>query len=106
MKKLLSAILATVMLLSVAVGALTVSVNAAEKKEITVKWNDGYAVISPNNAYSYTTDYASAGSYSSTDVFTVPKAGTKITWVDEASGFATNSVAIVSNWDQVNGQWT
>ena len=105
MKKILSAFLAFVMLASVATAALTVNVGAAEKKEINVKWNDGYAVISPNNAFSYTTDYASAGSYTSTDVFTVAKAGTKITWTDSESGFASQSVAVVSNWDQVNGQW-
>lgn len=101
MKKILSFILLTAMILTSLPSLLPV---LAVQQEIEVKWNDGWAVISPHNPNGYPDDYAAASSYSSTDVFTVPKAGTKITWTDK-SGFATNSVLTVSNWKEVDGKW-
>lgn len=105
MKKIISSLLCVAMLLSIAVSALSINVSAAEKKEIAVKWNVGYAAISPNNAYNLTSDYVKSASYSVTDIFTVPKAGTIITWTDDAAAFASNSVAVVSNWKQVGNEW-
>ena len=47
MKKILSLLLVTVMLTS----CFALTVTAAEKKQIEVKWNQGWAVISPTNCY-------------------------------------------------------
>ena len=99
MKKILSLMLALVMMIS------AFALTAAAETEIQVKWNNGYAVISPNNPYGFKEVYAASSEFSTTDVFTVPKAGTQLSWIDDASGFATNSVLIVSNWKQQNGQW-
>lgn len=103
MKKILSIVLALAMLTSV----LTLTATAAEKVQLDVKWNQGWAVISPANCYDsqFDEDYEAASGFASTDVFTVPKAGTKITWTDPASDFAANSVLIVSSWKQENGAW-
>ena len=103
MKKILSLLLVTVMLTS----CFALTVTAAEKKQIEVKWNQGWAVISPANCYDaqFDEDYEAASGFASTDVFTVPKAGTKITWTDPASEFAANSVLVVSSWKQENGAW-
>ena len=99
MKKILSLILALAMMASV------LALTASAATELDVKWNNGYAVISPNNPYGFTEVYAKSGEFSTTDVFTVPKAGTQLSWIDDASGFATNSVLVVSNWKQHNGEW-
>ncbi|MBQ9080417.1 MAG: SGNH/GDSL hydrolase family protein [Clostridia bacterium] len=104
MKKLFSMILLASMLMSVF--ALTASATSTTKTVLDVKWNDGWAVISPNNCYNdqFVGDYEQASGFSSTDVFTVPKAGTKLTWTDP-SGYAANSVLTVSSWKQENGVW-
>ncbi len=101
MKKLISSLLLISMILS----ALSLALPAyAEKTELEVKWNTGYAVISIHNPYDLAEGYAASTNYSATDVFTVPKKGTKLTWTDP-SGYATSSVLTVSNWKQVSGEW-
>ena len=105
MKRTLSLLLAAIMLISSAISLVTVNVSAADKKEIEVKWNEGYVVISPNNPYGFD-DYVASSNYSSTDVFTVPKAGTKITWTDDLDNkFVANTGLTVSNWKMENGVW-
>lgn len=81
------------------------ALTASAETELDVKWNNGYAVISPNNPYGFSEVYAKSSEFSTTDVFTVPKAGTQLSWIDDTSGFAANSVLIVSNWKQQNGEW-
>ena len=105
MKKILSAILATVLLFGASFALLSFNASAADKAELNVKWNDGYVVISPNNPYGLD-DFVKSSNYSSTDVFTVPKAGTRLTWTDSAdSKFLANTALSVSNWKQENGVW-
>ena len=99
MKKILSLILALVMMIS------AFALTASAETEIQVKWNNGYAVISPNNPYGFKDVYAASGEFSTTDVFTVPKAGTQLSWIDDTASFATNSVLVVSNWKQQGGEW-
>ncbi len=101
MKKLTSAILMLSILLSSLV--LTLPASAA-KTELDIKWNSGYAVISIHNPYNLVEGYVASANYSSTDVFTVPKKGTKLTWTDP-DGFAPCSVLTVSSWKQEGGEW-
>ncbi len=101
MKKLTSALL----LISILLSSLVLALPAyAEKTELPVKWNTGYAVISIHNPYNLEEGYRESANYSTTDVITIPQKGTKITWTDP-SGFAPCSVLTVSSWKQEGGEW-
>ena len=77
---------------------------------IDVKWNLGYVASSkhpvvPNQLVD------GGANYSYTDVFTVEKAGTTITFTDDnkySNGdaqFAVSFAYVVSSWEQNNGKW-
>ena len=104
MKKPLSLFL----LLSVMLATLAPFVSAAvpESGTLEVTWNNGYCVVAPSNgrdAY-LGHDYMAKSGYASTDVFTIPLAGTTLTWSDSGN-FAAESILSVSSWKQVNGEW-
>lgn len=89
--------------------AIPLSVSAARPTTTTlnVTWNQGYIVYSEHNAY-YAEGYVSRGTnndFAATDVFTVAKAGTKITWTDADGSFADKNTATLSSWKQVDGEW-
>ncbi len=101
MKKLISSLLLIAMLMS----AVSLALPAyAAKAELEVKWNTGYAVISIHNPYDLVEGYVASTNYSTTDVITIPKKGTRITWTDP-SGFAPCSVLTLSSWKQEGGEW-
>lgn len=99
MKRIFSALLAGIMLLSL-IPALSLSV-FAEKTALEVKWNSGYVgsrtntnkntVVSGNTNWLYT------------DVITLPKAGTKVTFTTSAP--PTNSVSVFSTWKKSGSDW-
>lgn len=83
-----------------------------ENKVLELKWNLGYVASSshatkPNQLVSG----SSGGNYSYTDVFTIPKAGTTVTFVDDNSNsntdakFASASAYVVSSWKKEGGDW-
>lgn len=85
--------------------------DANGKDTIKVKWNFGY-VGSTDNTQGYANKICNSGtSYSYTDVFTVPKAGTRITFTDNNQfdggdgKFASNAAYIISSWKNENGNW-
>ena len=96
MKKLLSLlILLTMMVSLLPIGIIT---SSAVDEYPVVTWNSGMFVGSVYNSYGLKTQYGASSSFAATEVFTVPKAGTKLTWVDTTSGYASNSVLVISSW--------
>lgn len=104
MKKALSFALLAAMLLSAV--ALPVLAATPESGTLEVTWNNGYCVTAPHNGRSayIGKDYTESEKFAATDVFTVPKAGTKLSWSDTGK-FAAESILTVSSWKQVNGTW-
>lgn len=104
MKKAFSFVLTLSLLLS----AITLPVLAAtpESGTLEVTWQNGYCVAAPHNGRSayIGKDYTESAKFAATDVFTVPKAGTKLTWSDTGK-FAAESILTVSSWKQQNGSW-
>lgn len=78
----------------------------AETENPTVIWRSGYAMGSPLNEESERRGciYGDA-EYSVTEVFTVPEAGTRITWVDPKSTYAGMDVCILSSWKREGDEW-
>lgn len=104
MKKILLFLLAFICI-GVALTA-TVLAAAPESGTIEVNWNKGYAVIAPTNGRSayLGKDYTASSRFHTTDVFTVPKAGTKITWTDTGS-LCSNAVLTLSSWKKSGNSW-
>ena len=78
---------------------------------LEVKWNYGY-VGSSSNSYGFANKLnPTGGSYAYTDIFTVAKAGTTVTFVDENANdggdgkFASSAAYVISSWKQVDGKW-
>ena len=72
---------------------------------LDLEWSYGMVCSSFNSLYkNQISDVFSGHSY--TNVITFPKAGTKITFVDERSSFASKSAYIFSSWTMVRGKWT
>ena len=75
---------------------------------VQLTWNVGY-VGSSTNPYGYANKIcATPGDYVYTDVFTIPKAGTTITFCDDNisnNSYATDNCYIFSSWKQVDGAW-
>lgn len=77
---------------------------------IEVKWNYGY-VGSASHASSPNKIVENGSMYSYSDVITIPRKGTKITFTDDntnANGdanFASAAAYVISSWKQVDGQW-
>lgn len=113
--KLLAAALATVMILATFVAIIPVSATTATAPTLVVEngiaalnWNYGY-VGSDLNKYNYVNkvkvNTANTSTYRYTDVFTVPKAGTTLTWCDPAGASVANTAYLVSSWKYENGEW-
>jgi len=81
-----------------------------EAEELSVRWHFGY-VASAAHASTPSQVVKNGNRYSYTDVFTVEKAGTTVTFVDNNedsngdSNFASASVYVFSSWKQKNGEW-
>ena len=79
-------------------------------KEPEITWHFGY-VASSTHANTPDQLVVNGDRYSYTDVFTVEKAGTTITFIDDNTNsgsdyrFASSSVYVVSSWKQVDGEW-
>lgn len=77
---------------------------------LQVKWNAGYVGSSSNSSYPNKINN-SGGAYYYTDVFTIAKAGTTVTFADGNVNdggdgkYASTSAYVLSSWKQVNGQW-
>lgn len=83
---------------------------APVKTEIEVKWQLGYVGSSTHSSYAYKI-HPTGGMYSYTDVITIPKAGTEISFTDDNTNsngdtlFASASAFVVSSWKLENGEW-
>ena len=78
---------------------------------LNVKWISGYVGSSTNSNYPNKIYDANGAYYHYTEVITVAKAGTTITFADGNVGdggdgkYASTSAYVISSWKQVNGQW-
>lgn len=78
---------------------------------LNVVWHLGYVGSATNGQNFKNVVNPNGGSYSYTDVITIAKKGTKITFVDNNSnangdtGFASAAAYVISNWKQENGEW-
>ena len=90
----------------------TVPDDIPQKEVLELTWNLGYVASAthgtkPNQIVSG----SSGGYYSYTDVFTVPKAGTTITFIDDNSNsnadlkFASSSAYVISSWKMEESEW-
>lgn len=104
MKRIVSAILVSVMLLAM-IPAAVVGVFAEGRTELELKWNDGYIGSNTNSNKNKAVPGGGSGGWQYTDVFTVPKAGTKIVFDLESSVMPTNSVWVFSSWMKVGESW-
>lgn len=72
-----------------------------------VVWNYGY-VGSSHNAYGNANRISNGtigGSYRYTDILTVPKAGTTISWSDTNDKRVSSNAYIISSWKQEGAEW-
>ena len=93
MKRLISSILLIVMVLSI----IPFTAFAAEKTELTLNWTAGYIGNKTNNAKN---TFASSTTYSYSDLITIPKAGTKISFTVPAAAMPSHTVWLFSEWKQ------
>jgi len=101
MKKLLSITLALVMVLSVF--AFSASAVTYETKTVDVNWNFGYVGSSTNGGGFVNKINPAGGNYSYSDVIDMGPAGSTISFVDDASAYASNAAYIFSFWKK-NGE--
>lgn len=104
MKRFVSTLLLLSVLLSLFMTAgVSVGAEGSTKTEIDVKWNDGYVGSNVNKNYK---NKISNGStiYRYTDVIAVPKAGTKISFVDQRQNPGTDSTS-TSNSAYIFSEW-
>lgn len=79
-------------------------------KDLEVVWKAGYVGSASNTSHANKINDG-AGSYVYTEVFTIPKAGTTITFVDDNAGdggdgkYASTSAYVISSWKQEGGKW-
>lgn len=104
MKKIVSAILLAAMVLAM-IPAAFIGVFAAERTELDLKWNDGYIGCNTNAKKNMEVPGGGGGGWQYTDVFTVPKAGTKIVFDLEKSSYPTNAVYVFSSWKKDGDKW-
>ena len=77
------------------------------EEDITVaetQWHKGYVGSAANTSWAGKIN-TSAKAYSYTDVIVIEKAGTTVTFTDDATGFASGSAYVLSFWKQVDGEW-
>jgi len=80
---------------------LTVS---GDSGTLDLTWSYGLVASSNNSLYkNQITTVMPSHSY--TNVISVPKAGTKITFTDDKSSFASKSAYVISSWKLVGGEW-
>ena len=84
-----------------------------EKTILDLKWNLGYVASSTHGTKpNQLVTGSGGGNYSYTDVFTVEKAGTTITFVDDNLNsnadlkFASSSAYVISSWKKQGDEWT
>lgn len=78
---------------------------SGDSGELELEWFYGTVCSDSNSLYkNQISDVLPGHSY--TNVITFPKAGTKITFTDSKSGFASKGAYIFSSWTMVNGKWT
>lgn len=104
MKRIVSAILVTVMLMAM-IPAAVIGVFAEERTELELKWNDGYIGSNTNKNKNKEVPGGGSGGWQYTDVFTVPKAGTKIVFDLDSKTIPTNSVWVFSSWKKSGTSW-
>lgn len=74
-----------------------------QKNILDVRWNLGYVGSDQNmDGYNYMINPDGIG-YSYSDVITLEKAGTKITFTDPGNGRTDNSVFVISTWREISG---
>ena len=76
----------------------------ADVNNIKIVWNRGFVgsdVVSTGQFY----EVVSSDKYSYTDVFTVPKAGTKVSFTVASDVAAPSAVFAISSWNNVMGRW-
>lgn len=96
MKKLLSATLALVMILSVF--AFSASAVTYEEKVVETNWNFGYVGSSTNSQGFINMINPNGGNYSYTDVIDMGPAGSTITFADDTSAYASAAAYVFSFW--------
>lgn len=106
MKRILAFVLALILLLPMVVSCSS----KLEENEIKVKWRRGF-VGSDAHETDALTLVEKADGYSYTDVITIPKKGTRISFTDcNAEGmvdteYATKEIFVVSHWVEQDGEW-
>ncbi|MBR6681022.1 MAG: SGNH/GDSL hydrolase family protein [Clostridia bacterium] len=78
---------------------------SGESGELELEWSLGTVCSSSNSLYKNQISTI-LQNHSYTNVITFPKAGTKISFVDEKPTFASKGSYIFSSWTMVNGKWT
>ena len=79
--------------------------------ELEVTWHLGYVASSTNQYATPNAINPSGGKYSYSDVITIPKAGTTITFVDDNTnsngdtGFASALAYVISSWKKSGDEW-
>ena len=93
MKRFISAILLLVMILSI----IPFTAFAAEKTELTLNWTAGYIGNRTNSAKN---TFANSTTYIYSDLITIAKAGTKISFTVPAAAMPSHTVWLFSEWKQ------
>jgi hypothetical protein len=73
--------------------------------ELNIKWNAGY-VGSSTNGYGFANAInPNENNYAYSDVIEIAKKGTKVTFIDRASGSTSGNAYVVSFWKLEGGNW-
>ena len=73
--------------------------------ELNIKWNAGY-VGSSTNGYGFANSInPNENNYAYSDVIEIAKKGTKVTFIDRASGSTSGNAYVVSFWKLEGGNW-
>ncbi len=104
MKRFVSYLLLAAMVLTL-LPATVVSAFADGKTELPVEWHMGYIGAATNsNAKNDLKDGGGGGTYYYTDVITIPKAGTKISFTLDKN-YPYNNIWLFSEWKQSGSNW-
>ena len=103
MKKILSIVLALVMVLSMA--AFSASAENYEEKTVETNWQLGYVGSSTNSSGFVNVLNPNGGSYSYSDVIDMGPAGSTISFADDASGYASAAAYVFSFWKKNGAEY-